>query len=141
MAQDVTHGKKAKIWMARPSAPTVLIEITNRAYGVRLAFERDLADASVFGLGDKEFTGGMRGATTSIDIRQADDIDQILFECYQSDEPVLIRYAPEGNATGKRYYEGYFLLGQYEPGSNIGDNNNGTTNFTRTAGSTRGIFA
>jgi hypothetical protein len=139
-SQLATHGKKAKIWIARPSAPDTLIEFTGRAYNIRQAFARDLAESSTFGIGDKEFTAGMRGATMSLDVRQNDDIDQLLFECYSSDEPVKVRYAPEGNATGKRYYEGYFLLENYEPGSNIGENNNGSTNFTRTAGSNRGTF-
>lgn len=132
------HGKNAGFALGTASSPTTTTDISNKCNTASLPFERDMAEASVFGDNFKRYVPGLNDATVSIEGRLDNDVDKQIFDLLTLDAEVSFKYAPAGiGTTGTPLYEGQGYISSYEPASDIGEVNVFSAEFQLTGQPTR----
>ena len=135
-----THAMDSYVGIEDPNAPGTYIDVSTKATNARLAFTKQDVDSSTFGQGDMTNVSGLRDATFSLDVYGDATLNQLLWNIFQSRNPVRIRYGPEGSGTGKERYTAYFNMSGWEPGGSVTSLNGATVNFHRTGATTRDVF-
>lgn len=141
-----THGKRTVFKM--DSAAGVLTDLTSIGKDATFSRSTDMADASHFGMQDKEYVAGMSDATFSIKGLFTSAQDAIISAAYDAQnagnvggaglgETLTVEYNPEGTATGKPKYTQECLITSIEVTGSVGDLVALSINFQRTGSSTR----
>jgi hypothetical protein len=134
------HGKRAYI------AIGVLTSLTDIGRDTTQSRSTDMADASHYGIQDKQYVAGMSDGTFSVSGLFTAAQDAMLNDAWDALndgtlDSLTFVFGPEGNADGKVRYESEVLITSYEVSASIGDLVQASLNLQRTGATTRSVFA
>lgn len=134
-----THGKQTEIYV-NDSGGTER-DFSTVSNSVEFTHEADTAESSTFGASYKQYVNGLKDATISMEGRF-----DVTYDGYLSDllggTAVLVKYFPQGSATGLPFYSGSAILTSYSPSSDLGDTANWSAEFQYAGGTvTRGTVS
>jgi hypothetical protein len=124
-----------------PTDPGTYIDVSENCHNVQNAFTRDNVDTSTFGQGDKTNINGMRDGTFSVDYLTDPALRDLLWSIFLSDDPVRVRYGPEGNGTGAERQTAYFNMEGFGDGGSTTTAVGGSVSFHRTGATTRDTWS
>lgn len=138
-----THGKRSHVKMDNASG--ILTDITSIGKDATFGRSTDTADASHFGLNDKEYVAGLNDATFAIKGLFTAAQDQMINETYEAQsagtlETVTVEYGPEGSAAGKPNYTQECIITSIEITGSVGDLVGLSLNFQRTGATVRATY-
>lgn len=138
------HGKRT--YIAIDNAAGALTGLTDIGRDTTMSRSTDMADASHYGIQDKEYVAGMSDGTFSVAGLFSATQDAMINAAWEAQndgtvDSLTFVYGPEGNATGKVRYESEVLITSYEVSGSIGDLVQASLNLQRTGGTTRTTFA
>jgi hypothetical protein len=112
-----SHGKL--IYVTLKDGLDAVIDIS--AYTNKVDFPRsvDTAETTTFGLSDKTYLPGLKGATLSMEGIWDAEIDRIIDSILGIETD--FQYAPQGNTAGKIMYDGAVICTSYNPPGSISD--------------------
>jgi predicted secreted protein len=130
-----THGSVAVFTLHDGSNA---VDVSDAVQSV--SFERNRDTAEVTGLGDtdKEYIGGLRDATLSLDGTADSTLVDNLQTSFEQDAPVAWTYDPEGTASGTPHFNGDCIVTSISQSSSVDDANKVSVEIQTTGGVTRG---
>lgn len=140
MSDTAVHALHSYVAIEDPNNLGTYIDVTEKCSNVANAFSKDNVDTSTFGQGDKTNIGGMRDGTFRLDYFGDSDMRDLLFDIFMSDDPVNVRYGPEGNSSGDERQSADFNMEGFEDGGSVGSAIGGSVSFHRTGATTRDTF-
>lgn len=138
------HGKRT--YIAIDNAAGVLTDITNIGRETTFGRTTDMADASHYGVQDKEYVAGQSDGSFSVSGLFDATQDAMINAAWEAQnagtvDSLTFVYGPEGNADGKVRYTSEVLITSYEISGSVGDLVQATLNLQRTGSTTRDAFA
>lgn len=122
-----THGKDTEIYVTDVGGTER--DFSSVSNSVSPSFETDTAESSTFGANWKQYVRGLRDLTISVEGRYDPTFDGYMFDLQNGTAATLVKYFPQGSATGAIYYSGSAILTSYEVSGDLGDTANWSAEF------------
>lgn len=106
--------------------------------------ERDTAETTAFGDGDRTYIAGLRDGTISVSghfDNDADSVHQVLTALLNQDAPTAFEYGPQGSATDDPKASGDCLLTSYEVSGEVSGKVSVSAEFQISGGITWSTFS
>lgn len=134
-----THGKQTEIYITDAGGQER--DFSAVCNSVSFTVESDQAESSTFGADWKQYVNGLKDGSISLEGRFDVEYDGYLFDLIGG-TAVLVKYFPQGSASGRPYIAGSAILVNYEPSSDLGDTANWSAEFQFAGGTvTRGTVS
>jgi hypothetical protein len=144
MSTTATHGLNQYVEIENPGPGAAggvvqgaYFNVTSKVTNVNMAFDRENADTSTLGEGDKTNLPGQRAGSFSMDSYNDPALRDLVWNILMSSTPVRVRYGPQGNGQGKERMTAYFNITSFGEGGSISSAVGGSLSFTRTGPTTR----
>jgi len=136
------HGKSG--YFAIDDDAPALKDISAFVSNVDFSRDIDTPETTVFGVDDRTYIPGLKGATISIsgyfDSTDATGIDEIMDDQFVKTVTSTFNYSPEGTTTGDIVYHGECICTNYSLSSPVDGVVSYTADFQITAAVTRGTW-
>ena len=141
MSATAIHGSKQSIQIEDPDNPGTYIDVSDKLTDASPGYDKDNVNTTTFTEGDKTNISGQRGAVFSVNGLMDQELRDLLWTIYLSDDPVSIIYGPEGDASGKEKQTADYHLTGFGDGGNVSGAVGTAPAFVRTGGTTRSTFS
>lgn len=136
------HGKNSAFKIT--DASDTLQDISDVLDDASSSQDRDTAEVTAFGDGDRNYIAGLRDGTISGSghfTNDANTVHQVLTGLLQQDDPTPFEFGPQGSTSGDPKASGDCLLTDYEVSSSVGDKVSVSFTFQVSGGVSWGTFS